>query len=158
MKKLLAFMLAAALALSLAACGGGNRSMTEEEMLKAAEEKTFSDFTAGNKAYAESCIGDIYKMTGYVLRIDSDYATLSRRVESYFGDGGANVLSPIYLHVYLPSDELADLVINQEVVVVGEVTGVSEEEINYVMNNVVICLDMENAYLVEDITYSDTSE
>ena len=155
MKRLIALLLAAVLALSLVACGG-ETSMTQEEMLEVAEEKEFTDFTAGNKAYAESCVGDIYKMTGYVLSVGSDYVTLSRQTDSYFGENGANYISPIYLYVYLPTDELANLTVNQEVSFVGEVTDVTEEENEFVPNKVV-CLVIENAYLIENTaeTHSD---
>ena len=150
MKRLIALLLAAVLALSLVACGG-ECSMTQEEMLEVAEEKEFTDFTAGNKAYAESCIGDVYKMTGYVLSVSSDYVTLSRQTDSYFGDNGANYISPIYLYVYLPTDKLANLTVNQEVSFVGEVTDVTEEENDFVSNKVV-CLVIGNAYLIENTT------
>ena len=42
MKRLIALLLAAVLALSLVACGGES-SMTQEEMLEVAEEKEFTD-------------------------------------------------------------------------------------------------------------------
>ena len=154
MKKLLALILAAALALSLVACGGGGAEdtpeetvMTKEEMIEVAEDRTFADFSSGNKAQAASCVGDIYKITGWVLRVETDYVTLS----THTSDGsGANALSSIYLHVYLPVDELAALEINDEITIVGEVTGTSEEEstIVYGITNKVVCLDMENAYSV----------
>ena len=154
MKKLLALILAAALALSLVACGGSGAGdtpeetvMTKEEMLNEAEEKTFADFPAGNKAFAQNCIGDIYKITGWVLNVESDYVRLATSTS----DGsGANALSAIYLHVYLPINELAELKINDEITIVGEVTGTSEEEstIVYGITNNVVCLIMENAYLV----------
>ena len=157
MKKLLALMLAAALALSLVACGGGSgagdtntpeeTTMTKEEMLEVAEEKTFADFPADNKAFAENCIGDIYKITGWVLSVESDYVRLATSTS----DGkGANQLSVIYLHVYLPVSELAGLEINDEVTIVGEVTGTSEENISivYGITDSKVCLEFENAYMV----------
>lgn len=157
MKKLLALILAAALALSLVACGGGSgtgdtntpeeTTMTKEEMLEVAEEKTFADFPADNKAFAENCIGDIYKITGWVLSVESDYVQLATSTS----DGkGANQLSVIYLHVYLPVSELAGLEINDEVTIVGEVTGTSEENISivYGITDSKICLEFENAYMV----------
>ena len=156
MKKLLALILAAALALSLVACGGGGAGdnpepeetvMTKEEMLEQAEEKTFADFPAGNKAFAENCIGDIYKITGWVLSVESNYVRLATSTS----DGkGANQLSSIYLHVYLPTSELAGLTINDEVTIVGEVTGTSEETISivYGITDNTVCLEFENAYTV----------
>ena len=90
-------------------------------------------------------------MTGYVLSVGSDYVTLSRQTDSYFGDNGANYISPIYLYVYLPTDKLANLTVNQEVSFVGEVTDVTEEENDFVSNKVV-CLVIGNAYLIENTT------
>ena len=154
MKKLLALMLAAALALSLVACGGGGAGdtqqeavMTKEEMLENAEEKTFADFPADNKAFAESCIGDIYKITGWVLSVESDYVRLAT---SNSDGSGASDLSVIYLHVYLPVDDLAGLKINDKLTIVGEVTGTSEEDISIVfgITDNKVCLELETAYII----------
>ena len=68
MKRLLALLLAAILALSLVACGNSESSeskesdtTTKEELLEVAEEKSFSDLDTANEAKLDTYVGDIYK-------------------------------------------------------------------------------------------------
>ena len=68
MKRLTVLLLAAALALSLVACGNSESSeskesdtTTKEELLEVAEEKSFSDLHTANEAKLDTYVGDIYK-------------------------------------------------------------------------------------------------
>ena len=84
MKKLLALMLAAALTLSLVACGGGGTGdnntsggMTKEEMLRESVAITFEDLPgSGNMAKAKQEIGKIYRIYQTVSNIEEDYCEL----------------------------------------------------------------------------------
>ena len=160
MKKLLALMLAAALALSLVACGsgagdnntssGGNgdatstdtpsSGMTKEEMLEQAENsdlKELYEIISANKIKAEEELtGKIYCFNGYVNEIESDYIVLS-----YYGNT---------IVVYLPKDDIINLVKDQEIAVVGELGKVGYEDNSSWYISYGGC-ELINAYVAKDI-------
>ena len=85
MKRWMALLLAAVLCFSLAACSGDkggeakekdNGPMTKEELSEAAEEKSFPDLDTTNKAKLETYVGEVYKISGYINSIESDYLVL----------------------------------------------------------------------------------
>lgn len=118
MKKLLTILLVAVLALSLAACGGGSdtpeaATMTKDEMLKDATEVTMSelyDSTYNNvlKAKEDYC-DKVIQVTTAVVEIQDDHAVLSN----------TSILDEVVLDVYLPTEELMELQVNQRVTVIG---------------------------------------
>ena len=140
MKKILALILAAALALSLVACGGGGGTgdnntpstgngdttstdtpsggMTKEQMLENAEVTTLEELygtISANKVKAEEeLVGKIYRIDGYVGEIESDHIVLS-----FVGNT---------ITVYLPKDDIINLVKNQQISVVGELGKVGYED------------------------------
>ena len=115
MKKLTAFLLAAILALSLTACGGGESAaggsdMTEEEMLEAAENIDTSYLardTYENAAKAqETYCGHILEVTGIVDQIEMDHAQLA--------------VNGVYVDLFFPTEEFTELTSNQQITVVGQ--------------------------------------
>ncbi|NBI09252.1 hypothetical protein D1641_04365 [Colidextribacter sp. OB.20] len=162
MKKLLALMLVAALALSLVACGGGGGTgdnntpsggngdttstdtpsggMTKEEMLEQAENsdlKELYEIISANKIKAEEELtGKIYCFNGYVDEIESDYIVLS-----YYGNT---------IVVYLPKDDIINLVKDQEIAVVGELGKVGYEDNSSWYISYGGC-ELINAYVAKDI-------
>lgn len=128
MKKLLALILAAALALSLVACGGGsgagdtntpsggNATPTKEEMLESAETTTIEDIyksVEANKVNAsETYIGNIYTISGYVHKIESDYIELYDTTKTYNAT----------IKVYMNTDDIKQIEIRNTIEVVGEIS------------------------------------
>ena len=97
MKKGISLLLAGVLALSLAACGNSEtNTMTKEELLEVAEEKSFSDLETANEAKLDTYIGDIYKISGYISSIESDYLVLQEETPA---DGSIEAAT-FCIHVY----------------------------------------------------------
>lgn len=132
MKKLLALMLAAALALSLVACGGSGGtgdttstntpsggedsapSMTKEEMLEQAEEVSHSDIqnvSIENIANAKLLYcNKILKLRGTIRTINENYIVIGQYPADYVVD------------VYLPIEEIVTLKEGMVISVVGKTT------------------------------------
>lgn len=124
MKKLLSLMLAAALALSLTACGGnsgtgdtntssGGKDNAKEEMLANAPLLNISEMMQAfneNKIRAEETyLGNDFKIFGFVSEIESEYCDLS------------STLGSIKFRVYLDKEELKELNSGEGINVVGTI-------------------------------------
>ena len=133
MKRLTAFSLAAALVLSLTACGGGENAsgdaaMTADEMLEAAEEIDLSEImvqaNANSVKAAELYLGNIYQVTGIIDSISSDsdrgnYCTLES-TDPYYQFGGDGWVVGFF-EVFLPDADFMDITTGQTITVVGEI-------------------------------------
>ena len=133
MKRLTAFSLAAALVLSLTACGGGENAsgdaaMTADEMLEAAEEIDLSEImvqaNANSVKAAELYLGNIYQVTGIIDSISSDsdrgnYCTLES-TDPYYQFGGDGWVGGFF-EVFLPDTDFMDITTGQTITVVGEI-------------------------------------
>ena len=133
MKRLTAFSLAAALVLSLTACGGGENAsgdaaMTVDEMLEAAEEIDLSEImvqaNANSVKAAELYLGNIYQVTGIIDSISSDsdrgnYCTLES-TDQYYQFGGDGWVGGFF-EVFLPDADFMDITTGQTITVVGEI-------------------------------------
>lgn len=133
MKRLTAFSLAAALVLSLTACGGGENAsgdaaMTVDEMLEAAEEIDLSEImvqtNANSVKAAELYLGNIYQVTGIIDSISSDsdrgnYCTLGS-TDPYYQFGGDGWVGGFF-EVFLPDADFMDITTGQTITVVGEI-------------------------------------
>ena len=145
MKKIWALALAAAMALSLAACGGGNSSMTKEEMLESASALNCASLQTSyseNKVDAEdNYVGKIYKTTGYVTDIQEGSIRLTplNAPLDVFGEG------EIEVEAALSTDEIKALSTNEVINLVGEVSELSGS------SDFTICVSMDNAYYVDNI-------
>ena len=157
MKKILPLFLAAALMLSLAACGGGgdttangngdtasggSNSMTKEEMLEQAEEVSREDLfgaAESNMVSAkETYGGKLIIFTAQVLNIQDDHIQL--------GDSS-------YINVYLPAEDIMQIEEKQLITVVGQLGDTIEEveeDVGYGMTASLYCYEMPQAYLVAD--------
>ena len=110
MKKLLTVLLAAAMALSLAACGG--ESATAEDLQAQAEEVNLYDMNnavmenlaAANETYA----GKTVQVSGFIREIAADHCVFAVSPHVQFS-----------LHVYLDQETLAGLRKDTKVTVVG---------------------------------------
>ena len=109
MKKLLALMLAAALALSLAACGSGagqnSATLKEEDAIEATPKEVYND-VKDNEARA---LQNVYKVTGEIDEIKSDYCRIGS------------------LRIYFSSDILATLSIGETITFLGQISSVETE-------------------------------
>lgn len=155
MKKILSLILVAALTFLLAACGGEQSSnMTQEEMEEVAEEMSIDDFQdiQSNEAKANTLIGNVYKVTGFISTVTADYFIMTQgSVET---DGVHTLVStPVVFHVYLPEEILASLPSYGEIIVVGEVTGISSDTYEDIWGaeNDRMVVEMKNAYMKEII-------
>ena len=133
MKRLTAFLLAAALVLSLTACGGGENAsgdaaMTADEMLEAAEEIDLSEImvqaNANSVKAAELYLGNIYQVTGIIDSISSDsdrgnYCTLES-TDQYYQFGGDGWVGGFF-EVFLPDADFMDITTGQTITMVGEI-------------------------------------
>ena len=133
MKRLTAFSLAAALVLSLTACGGGENAsgdaaMTADEMLEAAEEIDLSEImvqaNANSVKAAELYLGNIYQVTGIIDSISSDSdrgncCTLES-TDPYYQFGGDGWVGGFF-EVFLPDADFMDITTGQTITVVGEI-------------------------------------
>ena len=154
MKRLIALLLAAALALSLAACGGGNSETAKgkDELLKNATEVAFEDLpNSSNKARAEQEIGNVYLITQTISEIGENYCDLSPvqyiSTDSY-GRDSYNISRSTIIRVYLPTETLAELNFGDEITIVGEISDIIDVENNQqVATRDSMCYEMENAYI-----------
>ena len=138
MKKLLALMLAAALTLSLVACGGGGTGdnntsggMTKEEMLRESVAITFEDLPgSGNMAKAKQEIGKIYRICQTVSNIEEDYCELCPVISGGVVQGRDTytIDEATVVRVYLPQETLAQLHFNDTIAIVGEISDVIKAE------------------------------
>lgn len=156
MKRLIALLLAATLALFLVACGSGdttsdgngnttggdNSSMTKEEMLEVAtvaDEVEIGNAIFENVANAkQSYCGKVLKVSSIISAINEDSVSL--------GQAGS------FLIVYLPEEDIANLQLQQSITVVG-ITNDDIQTDTQVINGTEFnqqCLVMEQAYLIED--------
>lgn len=157
MKKILTLFLAAALALSLVACGGGNTtpdtqgtqgtqqddtsappedtSMTKEEMLEVAEELTYGDYNAAiseNKLRAEETYkGNIYRISATVSKIEAEYCIL--------------LLGNYEIKAHLQKDDLINLNMNERINIVGSIDSIDPY------------IEMNDVYYIDNI-YETTFE
>lgn len=148
MKRLTAFSLAAALVLSLTACGGGENAsgdaaMTADEMLEAAEEIDLSEImvqaNANSVKAAELYLGNIYQVTGIIDSISSDsdrgnYCTLES-TDPYYQFGGDGWVGGFF-EVFLPDADFMDITTGQTITVVGEIArtdGIVEMKLAYLV-------------------------
>lgn len=164
MKKILVLMLAAALALSLVACGGdsgagdnntpsgGNRDttstdtpsggMTKEEMLEQATECDAAEIageTANNVARAtQTYCGKILSIKGTIGEISADHIQIDSN-------------SIVRFKVYLPIDDIANLENGQLVTIVGN-TGaeITEEPLGPGIPQNIYVYEVNPAYFVTD--------
>ena len=162
MKKAITTLLAAALLLSLVACGGGNGNtntptgggndtpttttpseptttpeptpLSKDEMLAIAEEiSSLGDLTS-------ELNGNKAKAASYVGKTIKIKATIWQIDTEYIAmSTNTNIL---VLRVYLPLDELANLKTMTNITIVGEVTESYDE-------NGVIHLNIKNAYITD---------
>ncbi len=161
MKKLLALMLAAALALSLVACGGSGGTgdtntssgdttgtdtpsggMTKEEMLEQATECSAAEIageTANNVARAtQTYCGKILSIKGIIGEISADYIQIDSN-------------SIVRFKVYLPVDDIANLENGQLVTIVGN-TGaeITEEPLGPGIPQNIYVYEVNPAHFVTD--------
>ena len=146
MKNGISLLLAGVLALSLAACGNSEtNTMTKEELLEVAEEKSFSDLETANEAKLDTYIGDIYKINGYISSIESDYLVLQEETPA---DGSIKAAT-FCIHVYLDTEVLAELESWENITVMGEITSTGTETMDAFQTTYErLYLDMESAYVV----------
>ena len=111
---------------------------SKNDIIKKATEldiNTLNNDIYENKAKAEKdYIGNYYKVSGYVLEIESDYVSLSAS-DSYTGR----------IKAYLPKEELVDLKKDYKVTIVGKITDFKEEDHGSYFDSFVI---MKNAYYI----------
>ena len=160
MKKLLALILAAALALSLVACGGGSgagdtntpndtpsdgEDNAKEEMLSTASTCDFSkiqyDYKQNKVNAQETHVGKIYKITGYVSGIESEYISivpLNTPLQYASYSGGLPVTT---VRAYISKDDIKRLSTNDVINIVGEVTNLDS----------ISTMEMKNAYYIDNI-------
>ena len=160
MKKLLALILAAALALALVACGGDSGAgdtntpsggMTKEEMLEQATEcdaAKIAGETANNIARAtQTYCGKTLSIKGLIREICADHI----QIES-------NTI--VRFKVYLPVEDIANLENGQLVTIVGN-TGaeITEEPLAPGIPQNIYVYEVNPAYFVTDIyEYTGTPE
>ena len=162
MKKLLALMLAAALALSLVACGGGGTGdnntsggMTKEEMLRESVAITFEDLPgSGNMAKAKQEIGKIYRICQTVSNIEEDYCELCPVISGGVVQGRDTytIDEATVVRVYLPQETLAQLHFNDTIAIVGEISDVIKVERQgflFLEKNTVY-YEMKTAFIIDD--------
>lgn len=144
MKKIWALILAAALMLSLAACGRDN-SVTKEEMLETATkldcaslQTSYSENTVNAE---ETYVGNIYQITGYVTDIQEESIRLIplNAPLDVFGRG------EIEVEAFLSLDEIKELSTNEVINLVGEVSELTGS------SDFTIYVTMDNAYFVDNI-------
>ena len=125
-----AIMLALAMVMSLAACGGSGEnsktSMTKEEMLKIAQplsnQKLYEELS-NNKAKAMSTYqGNTYSIWGIIKEINAD------SVDLIIGEDTHYAKDEYYIRAFLPNDELIQLNIDNGIQIVGTITDIQEEK------------------------------
>lgn len=159
MKRLIALLLAAALSLSLAACGGnestsgGHGSTSEDKQITDSElldKPAFINDFNDNKARIESnYIGNTYKFTVEIKSIESDYALCDcipfDKDNLDLVSNGVDSFKFVNMKIYLPSDELAELESNTIMSVVGTFDSLDKD------NNSNDILIVKPANIVSDI-------
>lgn len=146
MKKILPLILAAALALSLAACGdktGENTNAIDNDSsinLESAQETTLDEIRetlVENEAKAlDTYVGNIYTLSGFVRDITTEYCILQYEEVPQFE-----------MQVYLPENELINIVKGELITVVGEISSFSEPDEFFVRS-----AEMKNAQYVGNTT------
>lgn len=152
MKKLLALILAAALALSLVACGGdsgtgdtntpsGGADSAKEEMLSNASACDFIDIQSAyndNKVNAQDTyVGKVYTVTGYVSEIETEYVSivpLDTPLDYLTGLPVSTIIA------YLSTDDIKQLSKMEVINIVGEITSLENIE----------KIEMKNAYYIDN--------
>ena len=154
MKRAIPLMLAAALAFSLMACGGGNTGPDggKDALLKNASEIAFEDLpNSSNKAKAQQEIGKIYLITQTVSEIGENYCDLSPvqyiSTDSY-GRDSYQISRSTIIRAYLPVEALAELNFGDEITIVGEISDVIDvENDQQTATRPSMCYEMEQAYI-----------
>ncbi len=172
MKKALALLLALIMCLSLAACGGGNDTptqdttetpttteaptesvMTKEEMLNNAQPLTRDeiDKSISNIAFAKSLVGNTYTFGGEIWSVEEDYAVITFYIDDTNG-AYATVSNVMVANLYLPLDDLIALEHKQRFSFVGVLDDVSshDESIPDWGTQTVVDLIFKNAAIVSD--------
>ena len=152
MKKLLALILAAALALSLVACGGdsgagdtntpsGGEDSAKEELLSNASACNFIDMQSAyndNKVNAQDTyVGKVYTVTGYISEIESEYVSivpLNTPLDYLTGSPVSTIIA------YLSTDDIKQLSKMEVINIVGEITNLENIE----------KVEMKNAYYIDN--------
>lgn len=161
MKKLLALMLAAVLALSLVACGGGGEAgdnntpgggdstPTKEELLESATNVTIGTIgkeIRDNKLKAEQTyVGNSFIIGGFVRRVESDHCILSMQNDA--GDFGTTI------RAYLPTDSLVELKRGEWINIVGVIDSLEAELLNTSFDIIAPAeyITMKTAYFIDNI-------
>ena len=145
MKKLICLVLILALSLSLCACGGDS-AKSKEDLLEVAKDYTsWKEFNSAvdNKPKAESLVGEVGFIQGYINKIESNYCIVFPTTSN------ANVS---FLHVYLPKDELANLNVNDPIVAVGIIDSTKTEDYTFLGHTIErVYFEIKNAYLLDDV-------
>lgn len=153
MKRWIALLLAAALALSLAACGGSDsggesnngtdNSNEVNELLNNADEldlREMNETVLNNIADANNTyVGNNYKVEGYITEIKGEYCSIS-----------SSVSSQVSIHAYLEEDELAKLNRYENITIVGQIENDFVDASSFPIFEYYV--DMKPAYLVSDIS------
>ena len=168
MKKYIVALLALVMCMSLCACGGGtttpegsegepstpeNAQQTKDELLAAASPLTRDELekSIGNLAYAKSLIGNTYTFGGEIWTVEEDRAVITFYIteESSNYATAANVM---VASLYLSSDELISLEVEQRLSFVGKLDDVSshEETIPDWGTQTVVDMVFKNATIVSD--------
>lgn len=148
-KKALSLLLAAAVALSLAGCGGSGGSMTKEELLEDAGTITLDrlarEYTANSVNAKEEYTGKHSIIPGFIVGIQEDYCDLS--LLNGWPAGG------YFARAYLGEEDIKQLSrgdIIRVVGVIGELEDVEENGMFGTYTHHMIHLD--NAYYVDEIS------
>lgn len=164
MKRVLPLILAAALILSLTACGSQN---SMEKMLEVAEVVSAEEIVsniAGNKARANTYEGNTYLVTGHISDIEDDYCVVLAEATAndnhvYVHSCDDSLDTGIYYNadtvflVYLPEEELAELNLCTDIQFVGTIDEIGTRESQAVKNQVYLAC--HEAYYVSDSSSSD---
>ena len=151
MKKLLALMLAAALALSLVACGGdgeagdnntpggGDNTPTKEELLESATNVTIDTIEKeihDNKLKAEQTyVGNSFIIGGFVRSVESDHCILS--LEEYYSAVTTTIRAD------LSTDSLVELKRGEWINIVGVIDSLESAPVQHIT--------MKTAYFIDNI-------
>lgn len=158
-KRILAVLMCVSILCSLCACGKTEEEsaevLTKEEMLQNAttlNADTLLNEIGGNKAKAQTYVGNTYCITGHVLDVESDYCLVlaadtgdwNNVVHSDDWQGYAEL---VMFKVYLPTEELAKLDKCENIQFVGEIT--NTETFTYAKIEP-LGIEVSNAYLVKE--------
>lgn len=152
MKKILPMVLAAALVLSLTACGGTDKASGKEALL---EEAMDCDFGVMQTSYEDNMvnaedtyIGNTYRFTGYVIEITENSATLvPLNAPAGFLSGAFGV----QVKASLSKDDIKELSKSEVVNIVGQVSGFDGGD--------TLTVNMDTAYYVDNlVTFTGTVE